>query len=110
MYDAAERQTLIGADEGGNEDKPVKRMIPGHKTKSPDLMPAANSGPGTTRTDKQSLAIGVWLCTVPLVLFVTALLFDSAVAFIVAAVLFVGILSVCNVMCRTSNVQTRQMH
>ncbi|MBI4490285.1 MAG: hypothetical protein HY694_14470 [Deltaproteobacteria bacterium] len=50
-------------------------------------------------TDSLSLAIGIWLCTVPFLFFVAAALFDVHIAWASVVVAFVVILSVCNMIC-----------
>jgi len=42
----------------------------------------------------------LWLCTVPFLFFVAAVLFDVPIAWASVAVAFVLILLVCNVICR----------
>lgn len=50
--------------------------------------------------ERLSLAICLWLCTVPFLFFVAAALFDVRIAWASVAVAFVLILLVCNVICR----------
>lgn len=50
--------------------------------------------------DRLSVAICLWLCTLPLLFFVMAVLFDARVAGASVAVAFVVILIVCNRICR----------
>jgi hypothetical protein len=50
--------------------------------------------------ERLSLAICLWLCTVPFLFFVAAALLDIRAAWATVVVAFVIILLVCNVICR----------
>ncbi|MBI2999523.1 MAG: hypothetical protein HYY46_13905 [Deltaproteobacteria bacterium] len=51
-------------------------------------------------TERLGIAICLWLCAVPFLFFVAAVLFDVRIAWASVAVAFVLILLVCNVICR----------
>ena len=59
--------------------------------------------------DTPGLAIGVWLCTVPLIFFLAVVFFDLKVALVTVVVLFLVILFVCNIICRISKSQSEEM-
>lgn len=50
-------------------------------------------------TERLSIAICLWLCTVPFIFFLSMFFFDVRVAWTAAAVSFVIILLVCNALC-----------
>jgi membrane protein YdbS with pleckstrin-like domain len=50
-------------------------------------------------TERLSIAICLWLCTVPFIFFLGMFFFDVRVAWTAAAVSFVIILLVCNALC-----------
>lgn len=50
-------------------------------------------------TERLSIAICLWLCTVPFIFFLGVFFFDVRVAWTAAAVSFVIILLVCNALC-----------
>ena len=49
-----------------------------------------------------NLALGLWLCLVPIVVFLMALFFNAGIALLAAIVLFLIMLLICNIVCRTS--------
>lgn len=50
-------------------------------------------------TEALSLAVGLWLCTVPLTFFLAAFFFDFGAASVSAAASFVAVLLLCMAIC-----------
>ena len=59
--------------------------------------------------DTLGLTIGIWFCTVPLIFFLAVVFFDLKVALVTVVVLFIIILLVCNIICRISKSQSKEM-
>ena len=53
-----------------------------------------------------SLALGLWLCVVPIVVYLVALFFDAGIALLAAIVLFLIMLLICNIVCRLAEQMT----